>query len=106
MDQTPLVNEQIEDGKRLLDRLGEAGFAVTAAAWLRDSEHEHWYLYVISPVVEDQGRGAAYRRIHPLVRQMPPPFEIGPFDVMAARPHEPIAERLLDLRRRHHNHRR
>lgn len=101
MDQTALVDEQIADGKRLLDRLGEAGFPVTAAGWVRESERGRWYLYLASPVVEHQGIGAAYRRIHTLVRQMPQPFSIGPFEVKAVGPEEPIAEALLDLQRRH-----
>jgi len=31
MDYVPLVNEQIEDGKRLLERLAEEGVTVKAA---------------------------------------------------------------------------
>jgi hypothetical protein len=101
MDQTTLVDEQIADGKRLLARLREAGFPVTAAAWIRESERWRWHLYIVSPVVEDQGIGTAYLRIHALVRQMPQPFSVGPFDVMAVGPHEPKAKAILDLHRRH-----
>jgi hypothetical protein len=100
MDQTALVDEQIEDGKRLLERLAEAGFAVTAAGWVKESERDRWYLYLVSPLVEEQGIRTAYGRIHPLVRQMPQPFEVGPFDVKAVGPREPMAEAILDLHRR------
>jgi hypothetical protein len=101
MDQTTLVDEQIADGKRLLDRFREAGFPVTIAGWIWASERGRWHLYVASPVVEDEGIGAAYLRIHALVRQMPQPFSIGPFDVKAIRPKAPLAEAMLDLHRRH-----
>jgi hypothetical protein len=101
MDKTTLVDEQIADGKRLVDRLGEAGFPVTAAGWVRETERWRWHLYIVSPVVEDEGIGSAYRRIHTLVRQMPQPFTLGPFDVMAIGPHEPLAEAMVDLHRRH-----
>jgi hypothetical protein len=100
MDQTTLVDEQIADGKRLLDRLGEAGFPVTAAGWVRETENGRWYLYVVSPVVKDQGIGTAYRRIQPVIRQMPQPFSIGPFQVRAFEPHGRVAEAMLELRHR------
>ena len=101
MDQTPLVDEQIADGKRLLDRLREAGFPVTAAGWVRETERWRWHLYIVSPVVDEQGIGDAYLRIQMVVRQMPQPFSLGPFDIMAVEPHQPLAEAILDLQRRH-----
>ena len=100
MDQTILVNEQIAEGKQLLDRLREAGFPVTAAGWIWESERSQWYLYVVSPIVEDEGRGIAYRRIHAVVRQMPQGFSIEPLDVMAVGLHQPLGEAMLDLYRR------
>jgi hypothetical protein len=101
MDQTPLVDEQIADGKRFLEQLGEAGFPVTAAAWIRETERWRPHLYLVSPVVEEQGIGNAYLRINTLVREMPQPSSIGPFDIMLLGPDEPLAEVLLDLQRRY-----
>jgi hypothetical protein len=101
MDQTPLVDEQIADGKRFLDRLGEAGFPVTAAGWVHETQRWRPHLCLVSPVVEDQGIGNAYRRVHTLVREMPQPCSIGPFDLMVFGPDEPLAEALVDLQRRH-----
>jgi hypothetical protein len=101
MDQTPLVDEQIADGKRLLDRLAEAGFPVTVAAWVRETERWRWYLNIVSPVDEDQGIGSTYRRIHALLRQMPQPFPLSTLDIMAVGPHKPLGEALIDLQRRH-----
>jgi len=101
MDQKTLVDEQIADGKRFLDLLGEAGFPLTAAGWVGESERWYWHLYIVSPVVEDQGIGTAYLRIHALLRQVPQPFSLGPFDVKAIGPHEPLAEAILELQRRH-----
>ena len=55
MDQGPLVSEQIEDGKRLLQRLAEDGATITAACWLKESESGRWYLYVASSLVGKGG---------------------------------------------------
>jgi hypothetical protein len=101
MDQTTLVDEQIADGKRFLDWLGEAGFPVIAAGWVRESERWRWYLDIVSPVVEEQGIRNAYHRLNTLVREMPQPCSIGPLDLMVFGPDEPLAEALLDLQHRH-----
>jgi hypothetical protein len=101
MDQIPLVEEQIADGRRFLARLGEVGFPVTAAAWVRETERWRPHLYVVTPL-EDEGSGDAYVQLFALMRQMPQPFSLDPlFDVMALGRHEPLAEALLDLQRRH-----
>jgi hypothetical protein len=102
VDSIPLVDEQIRDGKRLLDWFRETGFPVTAAGWIRETNRYYWHLYIASPVVEDEGKDAAYDRIGALMGQMPHPFSIRPlFDVMAIGPHAPFAEAMLDLQRRH-----
>jgi hypothetical protein len=98
MDQGTLVTQQLEDGKRLLQRLAEEGIAVTAACWVKESESGRWYLYIASPLVgEDGATKQAYRRILPLVRQMPQPFWVDPFDVKAVAPSAPLAEAVARL---------
>src|SRR5262245_47507467 len=72
MDQSILVDEQINDGKRLFDRLAEEGVAVTAACWLKESESGWWHLYIATPLVgEDGGKKQAYRRMNEVIRQTP-----------------------------------
>jgi hypothetical protein len=102
VDQTTLVDEKVRDGKRLLDQFSETGFPVIAAGWIRETDRYYWHLYVVSPVVDTEGKGPAYRRIHPLLRQMPQPFSIAPLsEVKALGPHEPLAKAMLDLQRRY-----
>jgi len=101
MDKTTLVDEKIEDGKLLLDRLVEAGVVVTAACWTLESNKGRWYLYIATPVVEEQGIRTASDRIFAAVKHMPHPFEGGPFQIKAIGPHEPVAKAILDLPRRH-----
>jgi len=45
MDQTPLVIDEIEAGKVLINRLNDR-FSVNAACWLRDDEGGGLYLYI------------------------------------------------------------
>jgi hypothetical protein len=100
MDQTPLVAEEIADGKRFLDRLAEEGFPVTVAGWLRESDNGRWYLYIASPVVDHQGIRNAYGRINDLLHQMPQPFLVSHFGIRAVGTYRPIVAAMLDLQRR------
>ena len=42
MAQATLVDMHIKDAQRLIDRLAEEGVAVTAAAWVKESESGDW----------------------------------------------------------------
>ena len=55
MDQATLVDMQIEDGRRLVERLVGAGVPVTVAAWVKESESGWWYLYLVTPLVVGDG---------------------------------------------------
>jgi hypothetical protein len=102
VDQIPLVDEQIRDGKRLLERLRETGFPVMAAGWIRETNRYYWHLYIATPLVKDEGIDAAYPRIRDLIRHMPQPFSIeSATEVVPIRPNEPFAKAMLDLKRRH-----
>src|SRR4051812_33276153 len=71
MDSFALVEEQIKAGPKLLDRLNRAGIPVVAAAWVKPTERFQWYLYLVTPLVgEDGAVRPAYRRINPVVREV------------------------------------
>jgi hypothetical protein len=102
MDQGPLVAMQLEDGQRLLDRLAAEGVEVTAAFWAKESEYGEWYLYLVTPLVGENGvTRAAYRRViavtDALRRQG---FEFDPFEVKAIGPSDPIAKAAVAARDR------
>ena len=102
MDQVPLVMAQIDHGQKLLSRLTEVGFPVLAAGWIKTDEDSKWYLYLVSPFVEQEGIRRAYRVVHTVIRQMPDePFRIDPFDVKLVGPSESIAKALVDMQCRH-----
>ena len=64
MDTATLVNEQIDDGQRLVDHLRQNGFDVVVAFWVLTSEEGLWFLYIASDVVDDDGLAAAYRVVY------------------------------------------
>jgi hypothetical protein len=102
MDQTALVSDQIEDGKRLLGRLAEEGIGVTAAAWLKESDGERWHLYLATHLMrEDSDPRPAYRRILLLVQQMPHPFGIEPLTVRLVEGDGPLAQAITTWHQRH-----
>src|SRR5437660_12729851 len=71
MAQATLVEMQINEGQRLIDRLAKEGVAVTGAAWVKESENGDWYLYVVTPLVgEDGATKPAYRRVNRVIREM------------------------------------
>ena len=64
-----LVDRKIERGKRLIKKLDDSGFPVTAAFWYYFPQAEQWRLVIASPMVESQGRQAAYTEIHKIQRR-------------------------------------
>src|SRR5437016_742086 len=100
MDTDTLVEKLIDDGQKLVDRLPQDGFDVTAAFWLKPAEADQWYFYMASPVVEREGLSVAYRRLHALIRGMPQPFWIDPLEVKLIGASNPITQDVLDIHKR------
>lgn len=70
MDSVILVEDKIEDGMRLLGRLGDAGFVVRAACWVKPAEKDRWSLYIVTPAVDEEGSLAAYGRVNRVLRSI------------------------------------
>jgi hypothetical protein len=49
MDQDTLIEKQIDDGAKFVDKLSREGVEVTAAFWLKASDDSQWYFYIASP---------------------------------------------------------
>ena len=97
MDTESLVDNLIDDGQKLAEEVSQRGFPVTAAFWLRASEDDRWYFYIVSPVVDKEGLAQAYRRLHPLVRGVPEPMWIDPLEIKLIGPSNPIAQDVLAI---------
>ncbi len=99
MDTETLVANLVDDGQKLVEEVSQRGFHVTAAFWLKASEDDRWYFYIVSPTVDDEGLAQAYRRLHPLVRGVPEPLWIDPLEIKLIGPSNPIAQDVLAIYR-------
>lgn len=97
MAQTTLVEMQMSEAQRLIDRLNRDGVDVIAAAWVKEEESGDWYLYLATPLVtEDKGTPPAYRRLNSLVRAMQEEgFGLDPFEIKMIGPHNPTAQAIV-----------
>jgi hypothetical protein len=98
MDQESLVTVQLEDGRRLLERLARAEIPVVVAAWIKESESGLWYLYLVTPlVVEDDVTRPAYRRVNEVIQEMPQRRMIGPLEIKVVWPNGAVGTALREL---------
>lgn len=96
MDQDPVVNEQTESGKRLIEALAAAGFDVRVAFWAKPTEDGKWFLYLASPAYDEKGPLAAYRFVFDVVRQVPD-LGIEPLEVKVIGLNDSLAQAALAL---------
>src|ERR1700723_820469 len=99
MDQIALVENQIDDGQRLLDKLMEADFVVRAACWVKPAEEDWWSLYIATPAVDEKGPSVGYGQVIPVLRSLEP-VTIGASDIKLVGEKHPIVEDAIDLLRR------
>jgi hypothetical protein len=64
MDTELLVEEQIDDGQRLIDQLIRDEVEVNVGFWVRTSEEGLWHLYIASPAINPEKLGEAYRKVY------------------------------------------
>lgn len=100
MATTALVKDMLTDGEKVVARLTQEGFDVTTACWLKESENDQWYFYVVSPVVESESFSRAYGRLHTIIRRIPQPLWIDPLEVRLLEPQDPIAKDVLAIHQR------
>lgn len=105
MGQAPVVREQVDGGERLIRELRARGFDLVAAAWAREPSYGRWYLYLVSPAVENADPRPSYSVVRTALRDLDPawahPLErIDPFSVMLLAPSEPLGRGMLAL---HHH---
>jgi len=88
---------QLKEGQRLIDRLAQEGVAVTAAAWVKESESGDWYLYLATPLVgQGGGKRAAYHRVNEVIREMQEEgFGMDPFAKKVIGPNDPVSKDLV-----------
>ncbi|HEX8203659.1 MAG TPA: hypothetical protein VF590_24495 [Isosphaeraceae bacterium] len=97
MAQEPLVEGQIDDGRKLIERLSQNQFDVTAAFWAKDREDGQWLLYIASKVVDDKGLLAAYKHANETIRAMPDLRWIDDFELKLIGATHPMTKDALDI---------
>lgn len=60
---TTLVENQLDDGEILLDRLREEGIVVRAACWVKPQDDDRRLLYLVTPLRDEKGPLEAYRQV-------------------------------------------
>lgn len=96
MDQGSLVEMQIDDGAKVVEKLREGGFDVTAAWWMKASEEGEWFLYIASKQVDEIGIAASYRKAHSLIRALGQLW-VDRFEVKLVGPENPITQDVLAI---------
>lgn len=63
MATSPLVERDVEIGRKLVAALALSRIPVTAAFLGRPEESNEWGIFVVSPLVDSKGRSTAYREV-------------------------------------------
>jgi hypothetical protein len=92
--------DHVDDGQKLLDRLGADGFNVAAAFWVKAADEEIWHLYIASPLVDPQRIGDAYRAVYTSLSVLGETW-VTLSDVKLVRPDHPLAQAAAELQRRY-----
>src|SRR5262245_31772 len=94
VDQSALLDDQIEDGRRLVERFAADGHPVWAAFWAKTAEEGIWFLFVATEFIDEEGPAAAYRAVSESARKL---GELGiPLSaIKVVSPSNPIAKDVL-----------
>jgi hypothetical protein len=103
MDTGSLVENRIADGRYLLEKLGGAGFDVSAAAWVQTANDEKWGLYVVSKAVDELGLSAAYGATRTILGQARDP-RIPRESLHLVYPDSPLGRELVERQRRYRDY--
>ena len=100
MDKEPLVEQKVQDGRRLLMELEREGFDVTVAFWARTGENNKWRLYIASKAADTIGLAGAYRVVNGALQHLLNP-SVTTSDIKVIRVSDPMAVDALATRARH-----
>ncbi len=100
MDQITLVDKQIDDGRRFVERFAADSNPVRAAFWVKTAEEELWFLYVASDIIDRDGPAAAYRAVHASLRKLGDSW-VASSEIKVVSPSSPIAKDVLAIMERY-----
>lgn len=100
MDQSTLVEDQIDDGRRFVERFAADGNPVQAAFWVKTAEEGLWFLYVVTELIDRVGPAAAYRAVHEARGKLGESW-VSSSEIKVISPNNPIAKDVLTVMSRH-----
>jgi hypothetical protein len=100
VDTTTLVEDQIDVGQRLLDRLEEEGFIVSVAAWVKPTDEDQWSLYIATPALDQNGTRTPYNQVIDVLQSLRTALLTGSYIKLVSEK-APIVQELLDILRRY-----
>jgi hypothetical protein len=100
VDQSTLVEDQIADGRRFVERFAADGNPVQAAFWVQTAEEGLWFLHVVSDIIDRLGPAAAYRAVHASLQKLGE-SSVFSSQIKVISPTNPIAKDVLAVMARH-----
>lgn len=100
MDQSTLVGNQIDDGRRFVERFAADGNPVQAAFWVKTAEEGLWFLYVATELMDREGPAASYRAVRASLGTLGE-SGVSSSEIKAVSPNNPIAKDVLAIMARH-----
>jgi hypothetical protein len=76
LDKAVLVDEQIDDGKKLIEVLDRSKFNLVGALWFYYSESDAWKLLLVSPLVDILGPKRSYDVLFQILQDLHLPIEL------------------------------
>ena len=96
MVKTSLVEQDLNDGKKLLEALDRpkrngTSFRVKAAFWLYRPESMGWRLILATPLVDEKGRLATYAHLRKILDSIQP-LNLSTHNISVVSPRDPLAK--------------
>ncbi len=89
-----MVEQQVYDGRRFIERFAADGNPVQAAFWVKTDEEGHWFLYVATDIVDHVGPAATYRAVHASLKKLGQSW-VASSEIKVISPSHPIARDVL-----------
>jgi hypothetical protein len=96
MYKTLLVNKSVEDGEKLVRKLEDINFPISAALWRYLDEEMLWRLVIVSPVVAREGPLRTYMKVSKAADELGDSVQFGLSDITLM---SPSSSQFRDLRR-------
>jgi hypothetical protein len=100
VDTVTLVDDLIDDGRRLVERFVADGGWVTAAFWVKTAEEGQWTLYIATEAVDRDGPAKAYNSIYASWEKLSDPW-VSMSEIKLVGPENPITKDVLEILARH-----